>query len=101
MRSGAATTALRPTLVRNAASRSVYEGSRRKSCISRTPILSVRRHAATPPAGGFDETQAEARAASTSSAWLSGFTLGQTFATVPSGAMRKVARLTPQYVLPM
>src|SRR5262245_32158519 len=52
-RSGALTTARRPTLVRNAASRSVYEGSRRKSCMGRRPIFAAPASVCIPPAGGF------------------------------------------------
>src|SRR6478736_3038255 len=50
-RSGAPTTARRPTLVRNAASRSVYEGSCRKSCMPLPDLCGVGRSSDTPRRG--------------------------------------------------
>src|SRR4051812_20508625 len=50
-RSGAPTTARRPTLVRNAASRSVYRGSCRRSCMPLSDLRSAARCSDTPRRG--------------------------------------------------
>jgi hypothetical protein len=48
------------------------------------------------PRPGYCQARADASAASTSSACVSGSTSCMTFATVPSAATRNVVRLTPQ-----
>ena len=60
------------------------------------------RAAPRPPvrAHAYAAAPSSASAASTTSSCVLGDTFGNTFATVPSGAMRNVDRCTPQYVLP-
>jgi len=60
--------------------------------LSAEPVADARR--AHPP------YLSAATASSTAAAWPSTFTLGQTFATLPSLSIRNVVRSIPQYFLP-